>query len=190
MELDFTGLYAPHKPQEAPARADVPPGRGNAAEGHTAPQEAAARPLSLERAAEERQRVADEYKRQQEATIKTAALRTEILKGLRAGEPLPVLFLKAIECAGLAIGDMVFIDQSRGDLLSVYGIGLQEPEAAAVELGEVRARLDNLERAYKRDWPSPEDKQRIATAIRAHREREAHLQAIVGADQNGHCCPI
>ena len=186
MELDFSSLFsAPREPQEAtpaPERVDIPQEPETPAEASRETQEppAPVRCLSLERAAEERQRVADEYKRQQRATIATEALRTQILKGLRAGEPLPVLFLKALECAGIATGDKVLIDQGKGDFLAVYGIGLQQPEAAAVELGEVRARLDNLERAYKKEWPSVDEKKRIAAAIRAHREREAHLCGIIG----------
>lgn len=180
MELDFSGLFGgPSKPQKATTatgRVDIPPQEKTPTEASKPP----IKDLSLERDAEERQRVADNYKRQAEAIRKTEMLRTAITKGIKRGEPLPVLFLQAIECAGVATGDRVFIDQCKADLVTVYGIGLHQPEAAAVELGEVRERLGNLERAYNKEWITPDEKQRIAAAIRAHRERETHLAAIVG----------
>lgn len=185
MALDFSGLFGPTAAQgqqggQREAREQEQP----AQEPPEASQEAQAqqqRSFSLDRAAEERRRVSEAYKRQAEAIRKSERLRTEITKGIKRGEPVQLLFLKALECVSVATGDTVFLDQNRESYIAIYGIGLQQPEAAAVELAEVQKRLERLQETYKEEWPTAGDKERIGAAIRAHRERERQLAAIVDA---------
>lgn len=160
MGLDFTGLFAG---QEPPADSKPP-------ELHS---------IGLDRLQQERQAILDTYRRQQDAIKRSNSLETEILKGLQAGEPIPSLFLKAIECIGLITGNTVLKTMAERDITAVYGIGLQQPEALKLELDAVQQRLKKLHEAADRSGTQPDEKARIVSAIRAHTERAQMLQGLI-----------
>lgn len=143
----------------------------------TAPQPS---PLSREQdaAQQEREAVTATYKRQQEAIQRAAQRCADVLKGLKRGESLPQLFVWACECIGAITGDPLFAAQARADLTAIYGIGLQQPESAAIELEAVQARLAMLTRPELMQEPE-DSRRRIDAAIKSHRERETMLQAII-----------
>ena len=105
---------------------------------------------------------------------RASEIQTEILKGLKTGTDIYRLFLKAAEAISIMTGDTLFIKQIRADIKSIYGRGLQEPPALALELDETEQRLQKLKAAEARET-EPENLQRIKTAIKAH---EAQIEAL------------
>lgn len=120
------------------------------------------------------ERLAANYKRQQENIRRAGQLRAEINKGIQAGEPIYKVLLKAIECISLMTGDRVFYDMNKNNLQTIYGI-LGEPEVIAVERQEVEQRLKRLMAAYEKE-KDPGAKQRIKAAIKAHEEKIKTLE--------------
>ena len=119
-------------------------------------------------------RVAAIYKRQQENIHKEKGLRTEITKGIQAGQSTYQLLLKAMECISLMTGDTVFYSQGKDELQKLYGI-FGDQEAKATEREDVQQRLTRLLEAYDREQ-NTDDKRRIKTAIDRHQERINELQ--------------
>lgn len=133
-------------------------------------------PLAREQT-EQRQaaeRAADVYKTHQENIKKAGALESAILKGLKQGEPIPALFLKAAEAMSRMTGNREFYQQAEADLLTIYGFALQEPETAAIEADKIRQRLHKLEQAAEQT-ADEQEQWSIAAAIRAHRQRLEQL---------------
>jgi len=120
------------------------------------------------------ERLAAVYKEHQENIKRAEQLRTDINKGVQAGEPVYKILLKAIECISLMTGDRVFYDMNKNNLQTIYGI-LGEPEAIAVERQEVEQRLKRLMAAYEKE-KDPGAKQRIKAAIKAHEEKIKTLE--------------
>ena len=61
--------------------------------------------------------IADKYRREIIENIKTSErLRSELLKGVRAGKTVEELFLKAIECISLMTSEKGFYTQIYGDI--------------------------------------------------------------------------
>lgn len=120
------------------------------------------------------ERVAGVYREQQKKIRKAEGIRTEITKGIQAGQSTYRLLLKAMECISLVTGDTVFYSQGKDELQKLYGI-FGDQEAKATEREEVQQRLTRLLEAYDRE-PSQDDKRRIKTAIDRHRERINELQ--------------
>lgn len=106
-------------------------------------------------------------------------MRTDILKGAKAGEPPVALLLKAVKCISLMTGDTVFYSQLEGDIKSIYGAGLLEPEPLKIEIQETQERLQRLQKALERDTEPADSKQRIERAIQAHKERISQLQGLI-----------
>jgi len=79
-------------------------------------------PSQLGKISEERERLRQAYKDYQENIKNSSDLRISILKGLKAGKPLEVLFLEAVKCISCMTGDTVIFTQSKRDLLQLYGI--------------------------------------------------------------------
>lgn len=95
------------------------------------------------------------------------SLRCEINKGLKSGEDIYSLFLKAAKAISLMTGDTAFYDVARKDLLAIYGMALEKPPVLHIELKEVQARLDKLRQAAEREQDT-DDIARIKTAIQYH----------------------
>lgn len=127
MQLDFTGLdkiaftdftEATETPQDAPqpkGGIDTPPGE-KMQDGQ------------LQRAADQRKQAlksaADVYKRYQDNIRATELLQAEILKGVKAGEDLRPLFLKAVKALSLTVNCDLLYTQAAAALAENY------PEAA------------------------------------------------------------
>lgn len=106
-------------------------------------------------------------------------MRTAILKGAKAGEPPVALLLKAVKCISLMTGDTVFYSQLEGDIKSIYGAGLLEPEPLKIEIQETQERLQKLQKALERDTETADSKERIKRAIEAHKARISQLQGLI-----------
>lgn len=145
-----------------------------------APQELPAKTLirQAEREQENRKREQEIYRDYQANIRRSEQLQTEIFKGLKAGEDIYSLFLKAAEAIGAMTGNSGFLPQIAEDLKTIYGAGLRQSQPLTLELEEARARLQRLLEADLRE-NSPEQKRRISAAINEHRHRITALEAAI-----------
>ena len=189
MELDFTGLIPPEhtEPEEKrPHRMDAEPPLES--EARKAPPESQSQPEATTGATEANpklQRKADARKQEKEQARKifetyqknikaTSQLQTEILKGVKSGEDIYSLFLKATEALSLATENRGFKDQIEKDLKTIYGLGLGEESPLEMELENTRNRLQKLRTAEEKVTDRAE-KETLQKAIRSHQKREQEL---------------
>lgn len=127
----------------------------------------------------ERERVREVYATYQNNIKKAGELRSNILKGLQAGEDPIALLLQAIECISLMTGDTVIYTQSKANILAVYGWGLGEPEPLKRDLEDAQRRLQSLQRALNEEGVPELERERLQNAIKAHRELIKSLQGAI-----------
>ena len=193
MELDFRGLNSIagaefEEPQKKDPVITPQAGQNGAGEGNNTPasqkpaegREMALNGMSgLQREAERRtaalETAADVYKRWQRDAIATAQLQSEILKGVKTGEGIYSLFLKACKAISLTTDNSLFYNQIAADIPAIYGAGLLEAEPIEIELQATRERLARLREAEERETQA-NTRKRIQTAIRAHTERIEELE--------------
>ena len=120
------------------------------------------------------------YKTYQENIKKSSQLQTDILKGLKAGEDVYSLFLKAAKAISLMTSNSLFYSQAEADLIAIYGRGLQEKPPLQMELQEAQKRLQRLLEAEQGEQP-PDSRERIHRAVEAHRKTIAELETMTGA---------
>ena len=166
---DFNGLG---NTQPAPDLID-------AYRGITEPTERAIakEPIKTIPRAETEQKTAFNVYMQYQENIKTSSqLQTDILKGLKAGENVYSLLLKASKAIELMTGNKLFYSQIERDIIDIYGAGLLEKPPLKLELEAVQGRLQKLRQAQERDG----DTGNIATAIKAHEDRAGQIQELLG----------
>lgn len=129
----------------------------------------------LESEKKERENARQMYATYQQNIKRAGMLRSDIAKGLKAGEDPLAILLKAVECISLMTGDTVIYTQSKEDLLAIYGWGLRQPAPLKAELEETQHRLAMLTRPELKDSP-PDAQKRIERAIQAHRELIGSLE--------------
>jgi len=108
----------------------------------------------------------------------SSQLQTEILKGVRAGEDIYSLFLKAVKAISLMTSNTVFYSQLEEDIRAIYGQGLLDPLPLQIELQQVQERLKRLREAEERELEA-DSRERIKRAITAHENRIAELEALI-----------
>ena len=190
--LDFSGLFdvvetAP-EPPESPVETFLESGRGNIPETPQKPverqnnglesQQAALLLLQATREAEDHKRSLEVYRTYQENIKTSSQLQTEILKGIKAGEDVYSLFLKAAKAVSLMTSNTVFYSQIEADLIAIYGRGLQEKPPLQKELQEAQTRLQRLIEAEKRETQT-DSRERIRRAIEAHKRTIAELGSMI-----------
>lgn len=144
----------------------------------TAPEGQGLAYIKLTREQEDRARLQEAY-RDYQSNIKNAGeLRSQILKGARAGEAPTALLLKACKCISSMTGESLFSEQVEKDLKALYGEVFLEPAPLEWELDEVKERLDRLQQALQRETKT-EDRQRIERAIEAHRKKAGELEELL-----------
>lgn len=210
VELDFTGLNgiaftdnapephrnAPQEPQEED-RVVIPPELAKAhTEPYRSPQGQTAKTneykeekiegvalVKLTRQQEEHEQNSQIYKAYQENIKHSSQIQTEILKGLKAGEAIPALLLKACKAISLMTDNSVFYKTAEETLKTKYGEELLEPAPISWELKSVRERLEKLEKALALEALNPEADigaiERMKKAIEAHKAREAELERLL-----------
>ncbi len=124
-------------------------------------------------------RVAAIYKAQQQNIQAAGQYTTEMLKGIKQGENIYNLFLKAVNIIGLMTGDTVIHTQAAEDIKTIYGVGLSEPYPLQLELSEIRQRLDRLAEATERADQPDDTLIRIYNAIAQHKTRERQIEQIM-----------
>lgn len=135
--------------------------------------------ISLTRQQEDHRRSLEAYKEYQTNIRRSGELRTDILKGVKAGEPVHTLLLKAVEYISNMTGDKLFYSQIEKDLKAIYGEAFLDDIPLEWELDEVKTRLDRLREAYKRETTDTDSKHRIETAIKEHEEKIATLKRLL-----------
>ena len=120
------------------------------------------------------------YRTYQENIKRSGQLQTDILKGVQAGEDIYSLFLKAVQAISCMISNKTFYSQVEADLISIYGIGLQQPAPLKLELMDTQKRLDRLREAEQRE-PNIDS---IKRAITAHQNRIAELEKQIAKAQD------
>lgn len=134
----------------------------------------------------EQDRIQEIYRQHQENSIKSNQLQTEILKGVRAGESVYSLFLKASQAISLMTGNTAFYSQIEAEAKTIYGEGLLQKAPLQIEIQETEQRLHRLREAQKREL-SGDSSQRMKNAIKAHEARIAELTELIekGAENLG-----
>ena len=177
MELDFSALFDTPA-QSAPGAtgsgrdsfADLTILNGEEpATGHTERQSGEEIPLQLIYEKEERERTREAYKDYQDNIKRAGNLRAEILLGIKQGEDPLDLLLKALECIGNMTGDGALLKNGRDSLITIYGRGLDNKRALALELEDAEKRLALLLRPELiTQETKPAEKSRILWAREAH----------------------
>ena len=122
----------------------------------------------------ERERAICVYKEYQNNIRLSGQLNTEIIKGLKTGEDIYRLFLKAIKSISLMTSDNAIYPIAEQDIREIYGIGLQEPLPLQIELEQVEERLARLEKAeVERSGTT------INKAIEMHRKRAEEIKRLI-----------
>lgn len=121
------------------------------------------------------------YKEYQQNTKTSSQLQNDIFKGLKAGEDIYSLFLKATKAISLMTSNSVFYRETEENLKAIYGIGLQEKPPLQMELATVEDRLFHLEEATL--WSTGDELLRIQKAIQAHEERATELKKMIDNTQ-------
>ena len=165
MELDFTGLSdLENQKAPEPKQQRSMPAAGTADLQRTAD--------TVRSTIETAEGVLARY---QNATMEAGSLRNDILKGVRSGEGIYSLFLKAVKVIALTTGNSLYYDQIEQDLLAIYGAGLHEQEPLQIEKEATQKRLEKLLEAEKTETQA-DTRERIQAAIRAHRKRIEELE--------------
>ena len=120
------------------------------------------------------------YRTYQENIKRSGQLQTDILKGVQAGEDIYSLFLKAVQAISCMTSNKTVYSQVEADLISIYGIGLQQPAPLKLELMDTQKRLDRLREAEQRE-PNIDS---IKRAITAHQNRIAELEKQIAKAQD------
>lgn len=118
-------------------------------------------------------RTADILKEYQRREMAAEQAQHAIIKGLRGGDSLQTLFLKACQAISETAGSSVFYDTVKADLLAIHGTALEDPQALELDRIETQARLDKL-RAATADGAELE---RINRAIAAHEAKLARISS-------------
>lgn len=190
--LDFTGLFSQEESAESPVEPLLGAGAINNPIEPQKPVQGQINGLEREQAKqlflqatreqEDHRRSLEVYRTYQENIKTSSTLQTQILKGLKAGEDVYSLFLKAAKAISLMTSNSVFYSQTEEDLKAIYGRGLQEKPPLQIELEEVQGRLQKLTEAEKREKDS-NSKERIQRAIQAHKDRATELRGMIEKTQ-------
>jgi hypothetical protein len=111
------------------------------------------------------------YKKYQDNIRVSETLQSEIAKGVKNGEDVHSLFLKAVKAISLMTGTSLYYEMIEQSVKDIYGFGLLHEAPLSIELEEIRSRLYKLREAEQRE-PNNEN---IKAAIRAHIERENRI---------------
>lgn len=135
--------------------------------------------IKLRRQQEDHEQIQEAYKAYQDNIKRSGELRAEILRGIKSGEPTPILLLKAIECISNMTGDKLFYTQAEKDIKAIYGEAFLSRGSLELELVEVEERLSMLKKACKREDIDEGDKERITIAIKSHEKRQETIKALI-----------
>lgn len=116
---------------------------------------------------------------------KASSLRGDIIRGLKNGEPIEKLLLKALLCISNMTGNTAFYWQTSLDLINIYGYGKENKVILEEEKKKIQKRLDNLlkrQSSYKKKDRTTDDYKRLSNAIEKHREDIVSLEKIINRE--------
>lgn len=97
----------------------------------------------------------------------TRGLRAEIMQGVREGQNIYLLFLKAIKVIEVLVSDPVFYNTIEADIKTLHTNTFKDPLSIEQEAETVRNRLDSLNNALTTATDRGE-RDRIKRAIKEH----------------------
>ena len=171
--LSFEGINFPvetEKPPEAPQKPQKP-AQEQGVEGLAQ--------IRLKREQEDHRQAVEMYGAYQTNIKRAGQLRTDIMKGVRAGDAPQALLLKAVECIALMTGNQLFYDQIKTDLKAIWGEGFLDPIPLEWALGEVEERIANMEKAVKEESTGSDSRARIERALQAHYQKRDRLKTLL-----------
>ena len=118
------------------------------------------------------------YKEYQRNTLASAQLQANILKGIKAGENIYSLFLKAVKAISLMTDNSGFYDQVEADVRTICGHGILYAPPLQDELQGAKERLVKLTEALTRETDS-DTLQRIQRAVKAHEDKIKELEHLI-----------
>lgn len=157
------------EPKEEEARLHPPKDKKAATASQRATREAQKTIPSIEGMKKDYERVRAAYTHYQGNIKRSGTLRSEILKGLGAGEDPVILLLKAIDCISGMTGDKALYYDAERKIKAVYGWGLKDKGVLKIMREEAEERLQKLREACKGDL-TLSDMQNIANAMDAHKD--------------------
>lgn len=190
--LDFAGLFSPIEGEKQAAVSPVEPlletGEYKTLTEAKKPVEGLIEGLEREQAKtllrdtqrerEDHQRSLEVYRTYQENIKTSSQLQTEILKGIKAGEDVYSLFLKAAKAISLMTSNKLFYAQIEADTRAIYGTGLNYKPPLQHELQATQERLQRLLEAEQREQHQ-DSRERIKAAIKAHRAAIERLEDMI-----------
>ena len=177
MELDFSRL---NKLYSAEVTGEKQPAElGNPAQGQiNGLQDISILQRQADANKEEKKRALEIYREYQSNIKVSSQLQTDILKGIKRGEDIYSLFLKAVQAISLMTSNTVFYNQIEGDIRAIYGEGLLAPLPLQMELQQAEERLTRLREAEGRELEA-NSRERIKRAVTAHENRIVELEALI-----------
>jgi len=132
----------------------------------------------LQREQEDHEKIKRMYGEYQTNIRRAGQLRSDIIRGVRAGEDPIEILLKAVECISIMTGDKQYYTQTRQDVKAIWGEGFLDRVPLEWELSEIQGRLKNMLDALDRTGDTA-TRRRIQGAIEAHRKREKEINGLI-----------
>lgn len=166
INLDFSGLFAED------SNGDSLPGGGE----NEQPEQAKRLLVESQREREDHRQSLAVYRAYQENIKQSEQLQTEIRKGIKTGEDIYSLFLKAVKAISLMTNNGGLFTQIEADIRDIYGKGLNYTQPLQIELQNAQDRLRRLMEAEQEETYT-ESREGIKKAVQAHREYITELEA-------------
>lgn len=133
--------------------------------------------INLKREQEDHKRTMGVYEEYQGNIKASGSLQADILKGVKVGEPVELLFLKAVECISRMTSNNLFYSQVKEDFIKIYGEAFQKTIPLELEIKEVQERLKKLHEYRAREDTT--DGARIDRVIEAHKAKIKELESFI-----------
>lgn len=105
-------------------------------------------------------------------------LRTTLTDSINAGKPPLAIVLELAKAVGELSGEESFYQTTREQILSVYGLALNDKFILDDELAEVRTRLEKISAAQQNPDFTEEERIRMGYALERHKMEIARLERL------------
>ncbi len=105
-------------------------------------------------------------------------LRTTLTDSINAGKPPLAIVLELAKAVGELSGEESFYQTTREQILSVYGLALNDKFILDDELAEVRTRLEKISAAQQNPDFTEEERIRMGYALERHKQEIARLEGL------------
>lgn len=105
-------------------------------------------------------------------------LRTTLTDSINAGKPPLAIVLELAKAVGELSGEESFYQTTREQILSVYGLALNDKFILDDELAEVRTRLEKISAAQQNPDFTEEERIRMGYALERHKMEIARLEGL------------